>query len=50
MKKGEIEIDQLMIWLLALLVIVTLIFIVFMYREKMIELLRNFGNILRFGR
>ncbi len=49
MKKGDIEIDKLAIWIFALILLVVLIFIILRYKEKLIELFSNFGNILRFG-
>lgn len=49
MKKGDFEIDKLAIWIFALLVLIVLIFIVLRYKEKIIYLLTNLGNILRFG-
>ncbi|MBI2670979.1 hypothetical protein HYX18_03315 [Candidatus Woesearchaeota archaeon] len=48
-KKGEIEIDQLVIWILAALVVALLIIIIFRQKENILEFLTNFGNILRFG-
>lgn len=48
-KKGDIEIDQLLIWLLAAIILIVLITVIINYRESLLKGLSNFFNILRFG-
>ncbi len=49
MKKGDIEIDQLLLWLLAAVILIVLIIVIINYRENLLKGLSSFFNILRFG-
>ena len=49
MKKGDLQIDKLAIWLLALLVLLVLLFLLLQYKDKLLGLVQSFGNLLRFG-
>ena len=48
-KKGEIEIDQILLAVLALVILVIIIIIIFRYKDKLGDLFKGIVNILKFG-
>lgn len=47
-KKGDVEIDQVIILLIALIVLIALIIIAFTSKDRLVYLGDKFYNILRF--
>lgn len=48
-KKGEIEIDQILLAVLAVIILVVIIMIIFRYKDKLGDLFKGVINIFRFG-
>jgi hypothetical protein len=48
-KKGEIEIDQILLAVLAVVILVIIIIIIFRYKDKLGDLFKGIINVFRFG-
>lgn len=48
-KKGDVEIDELAKVLIAILVLVVIVMVIWLLRDKMLILFERFKNLLGFG-